>query len=121
MRLRAHFVGSVLLASCADSDTTGPAHSARRTPTFSTGRVEVFVHWQEMGIEGKRVEVLELSREKLTSEDGIATFRVPVGTYTVRVYDVNRGGPALRYVDTKVSVTAGDKTRVEVVDCLLCV
>jgi hypothetical protein len=46
---------------------------------------------------------------------------VPTGTFTVRVYEINRGGPALPWVDTKVTVTAGEEALVDVVDCLPCV
>jgi hypothetical protein len=88
---------------------------------FEPGRIVVHVYWDDQGIPGKKVEVLELGQIKLTDENGIAVFRVPVGTYTVRVYEVERGGPALWYVDTTVKVTADGVVRIEVWECLPCV
>lgn len=108
--------------SCTGSDSPNSfSPSLDRISNFKTGRITVFVYWDEQGIAGKRVDVLELDRTKFTREDGTTTFRVPVGTFTVRVYEINRGGPAWPWVDTKVTVTAGEDTRVTVVDCLPCV
>ena len=96
----------------------GPATS--RLSTFETGTITVYVHWGAQGLAGKRVEVLQLGRVKTTNEHGIAFFRVPAGAYTVRVYAINHGGPELLYVDTKVTVTAYQRTTVDIVDCLPC-
>ena len=107
--------------ACDDSGTQSPVGPASpRVSLFDTGFISVYVHWDE-GIAGKRVEVLELDREKITDDNGIANFRVPAGGYTVRVYEINRGGPGLLYVDTKVTVVAHERTTVDVVDCLPCV
>jgi len=113
---------SALAVSCSGSDPTAPVNSdTTRLSMFDTGRVVVYVYWADQGIPGKKVEVLELGKIKFTDENGIAAFRVPVGTFTVRVYEVERGGPALPYVDTKVTVTVGGQVRVDVSDCLPCV
>jgi hypothetical protein len=113
---------TIVTMSCGESGPAGPTDSASaRVSTFETGVISVFVHWDGEGIAGKRVEILELGRERTTNGNGIATFRVRPGGYTVRVYDINRGGPAMQYVDTKVTVTAREGVSVEVVDCLPCV
>jgi hypothetical protein len=91
-----------------------------RISMFEIGTISVYVHWGEEGLAGKRVEVLGLDRVSTTNEDGIANFRVRAGAYVVRVYEINRGGPSLRYVDTKVTVAAHERTMVDVIDCLPC-
>jgi hypothetical protein len=117
------FVVCLILAmtACDESGTPSPvAPTSSRVSLFDTGFISVFVHWDE-GLAGKRVAVLELGREGVTNEDGIVNFRVPAGGYTVRVYEINRGGPAVLYVDTKVTVGAHERTTVDVIDCLPCV
>ena len=88
---------------------------------FGVGNIVVHVYWADQGIAGKKVEVLQLGKISYTDANGNAWFRVPVGTFTVRVYDVERAGPALPYVDTKVTVTPGAAVRVEIWECLPCV
>jgi hypothetical protein len=113
---------SVFVASCSNSDPVVPVTSqATRLSNFESGRIIVHVYWADQGIPGKKVEVLGLDKIKTTDENGIAVFRVPVGTFTVRVYDVQRAGPALPYLDTKVTVTSDGDVRVEVWECLPCV
>jgi hypothetical protein len=108
--------------SCSGTDPAAPVKpQSDRVSMFDAGRITVHVYWADQGIPGKKVEVLELGKIKTTDENGIAVFRVPVGTFTVRVYDVQRAGPPLVYVDTKVTVTAGGEVRVEVWECLPCV
>jgi hypothetical protein len=125
MRLSALFCVvcfTLVTMACNGSGPYAPADpSTSRLSTFETGMISVYVHWGEEGLAGKQVEVLELDRLEITNDDGIANFRVRAGAYTVRVYEINRGGPPLRYVDTKVTVTAHERTTVDVVDCLPCV
>lgn len=112
----------ILLAVACESGPTTPVNPAvSRVSMFEAGIIAVHVHWQEQGEAGKRVEVLETGRVKTTDKNGNAYFRVPAGTYTVRVYEINRGGPALPYVDTKVMVPAYQRVTVDIVDCLPCV
>ena len=107
--------------ACSSSDPVTPiSQQTNRWSNFEIGRITVHVYWADQGVPGKTVEVLERGVTRITDSNGIAIFRVLAGTLTVRVYDVNRGGPSLRYVDTKVSVTAGDDVHVEVQDCLPC-
>jgi hypothetical protein len=114
--------GLAVSLSCGQSNPTDPVdQNLSRLANFATGRIVVSVHWQEEGLSGKRVDILELDRTRYTRQDGTATFHVPTGTFTVRVYEINRGGPALPWVDTNVTVTAGEEALVDVVDCLPCV
>ena len=69
----------------------------------------------------KRVEVLELHLTGKTDAAGYAKFDLPAGEYTLRAYDINRGGPPMLYLDTSVTITAGKELRIEVLDCLPCV
>ena len=112
---------AALVTSCGES--TDPMAPVDSNPAMmaQVGTLLVFVHWEGEGIAGKRVELLGRNREMKTDEEGFAEFVVRPGSYTVRVYDLNRGGPPMRYVDTNATVVAGEVTRVEVFDCLPCV
>jgi len=89
-------------------------------PRMDSG-LRVFVHWEDVGLPQKRLEILELGMEKVTDENGIAEFLVPAGTYTLRAYDINRGGPPVPHIDFAVTTTRAQMTRFEIVDCLPCV
>lgn len=116
-------IGAVLLtAACQDamspvrpSDSGGPILPAQ------SGKLVVRVVWAGQGVPDKRVEVLEQNLPGKTDEAGYATFDLPAGTYTLRAYDINRGGPPRLYIDTTVTVVAGKEVRIEVFDCLPCV
>jgi hypothetical protein len=84
-------------------------------------RLVVFVHWDDTGLADKRLEVVELGIVKITDASGLAVFPLPAGTYTLRAYDINMGGPGREFVDRTVTTRRGDTTRVEVADCLPCV
>src|SRR5207247_5625864 len=101
----------ILSASCG---TSSP-----QVPKFDAYLV-VYVHWGSMGLAQKRIEVVELSVVKLTDTSGIAEFTLPAGSYTLRAYGINTPGPPPAYVDFAVKTTPGDTTRVDVVDCLVC-
>ena len=102
----------VVGASCGGGSPQEPVIQAR---------LQVYVHWGDVGLAEKRVEVLELGVGKLTDGTGIAEFLVPAGTYTLRAHEINRPGPPPAYVDLTVTTTRGETTRVDVVDCLPCV
>ena len=112
---------ALLAASCSKTGPVQPSESASVPMTFESGRVVVYVYWDKQGIPDKSVELLGLHQVRKTNEEGLAEFVAPVGDYVLRAYDINRGGPALRYVDTEITVTAGEEVRVEIVDCLPCV
>jgi hypothetical protein len=114
-------VCALALASCSETSPNDPSAELTSRLLVETGKVVVFVNWNGDGIPNKRVEIVELHMVKTTNEKGVAEFVVPVGDYTVRAYDINRGGPAMLFVDTKVTVSFGVEFLVEVVDCLACV
>ena len=118
--LLAVFCALALATSCGNTDPTSIPSPSQQTSVFGEARIVVHVYFDNQGIPGIKVEVLGLGRIKTTDDDGIAVFRVPAGTYTVRAYNINRGGPILSYVDTKVKVIASESTRVEIFDCLPC-
>ena len=112
---------AVSMTACNDSAPIEQPDESTQARMLETGNVVVHVHWDGQGLPDKRVELVELKRVKTTNEEGLAVFVVPVGNYTLRAYEINRGGPALRYVDTEITVTKGEELRVEIVDCLPCV
>ena len=86
------------------------------------GTIVVFVNFgEDHPISGKKVELVETGEVKMTNDYGLAEFQVHPGSYTVRVYDINRGGPTYMYVDTPVEIRDGEKQTVKVFDCLMCV
>lgn len=109
-------------SACGNAtDPTQPGDSNHAVALFDSGRLIVYVYFDDEGISGKRVEVVERGIVRKTNDAGYAGFVLREGDYTVRVYDINRGGPGLLYIDTPVSVRAGEETRIEVFDCLPCV
>jgi hypothetical protein len=107
--------------SCGETGPADPSTEVTSRLLIETGKVVVFVNWDGEGIPNKRVEIVELRMVRTTNEAGIAEFVVPVGDYTVRVHEINRGGPPLLFVDTEVTVMFGEELLVEVIDCLPCV
>jgi len=97
--------------------------SCEQAPTnYSAAKANViaYVHWQEEGLAGRKVELLEAGEVRFTDSTGLASFIVHAGTYTLRAYDLNRGGPAFRSIDFDVKAAAGDTVTVDIVDCLPC-
>lgn len=125
MRRSALLLGLLLATiapACEQSGPTTPENPAHtRLSNFDTGIIVVFVHWEAQGIPGKLVELVGTDRSELTDGNGLARFRVSAGAYTVRVHDLNRGGPPLRYLDFKVSVDPYQQEKIDVIDCLPCV
>lgn len=113
---------AVLVTSCGDTTApvVQPVESSPRK-MFAVGTVVVRVHWDGQGLPNKRVELVELKLAMTTDEEGFAEFVVPIGNYTLRAYEINRGGPGLLYVDTAVTVKPNEVVRVDIVDCLPCV
>ena len=100
----------------------GLAQTTNQVEAPSTrGHITVFVHWEGQGLPDHRVDLLETGTSRTTSESGIVRFSVRPGDYTVRVYDLNRGGPPLQFIDFPVSVEPGETVRVDALDCLPCV
>lgn len=89
-------------------------------PADTRATISVFVHFGDTSVPGKKVELLDTGETKETDQDGRAEFDVIPGRYTVRVYGINRGGPALLHIDYSVDAKAAETTSVKVFDCLLC-
>ena len=88
------------------------------TEAPSRGHLQVFVHWENEALAGRRLEIVELGAVQVTDRNGTAEFVLPPGTFTLRAY-VNAGGPA-GTKDVRVDVLEGQTTRVDVIDCLPC-
>src|SRR5262245_2598473 len=112
---------TLLTASCKDATAPLRPPESSEPIAVETGRLIVRVVWDGQGVPGKRIEVLELHLTGTTDATGYATFDLRPGDYTLRAYDINRGGPAMLSIDTKVTVAAGTEVRIEVRDCRPCV
>lgn len=108
---------AIALAGLAGSSCGGGSPEA----PADESRLQVYVHWEDTGSPEKRLEVLELGVEELTDSSGIAEFLVPAGTYTLRAYGIGTAGIPPAYVDFAVKTIPGETTRVDVVDCVICV
>ncbi len=114
--MRSRFVllaACLLLVACSDNSAT-PVQPA------PTGSLVVQIYYDSQGIPDKRVELVEPRLERTTDASGVVTFVVPAGNYTLRAYEINRGGPVLQHIDMEVTITAGGKAQVRVFDCLPC-
>jgi len=94
--------------------------SIPNTPKLGVIAVSV----QEVGnytpINGIRVDVLQTNQTKMTDSTGVAAFEVNPGTYTLRVYNLQLGGPVIRSIDSIVTVMAGQADTVKYLECLAC-
>jgi hypothetical protein len=90
-------------------------------PVTTQGRLSVLVEYDDQGLPGRQIEVLETGVSRDTDAQGFARFTLPPGEYTVRAYGINVGGPSVQYVDTPVTIQAGKKTDIKIFDCLPCV
>jgi hypothetical protein len=115
------FLSLAAALACSEDRIVSPTEESNQAAKLESGTVVVFVYWQGEGVPNKRVEVVELGVERITNAEGLAKFKVPIGNYTVRVYDINRGGPPVRYIDEKITVTRDEELHVDVFDCLACV
>ena len=110
------------MASCQEATSpVQPSDSGGPIVASKSGTLVVRVVWDGQGVPDKRVEVLEVNLAGKTDGSDYATFDLPAGRYTVRAYDINRGGPPRLYIDTTVNIMAGKEVRIELLDCLPCV
>ena len=96
--------------------------SCSGAPTAPGGVLQVYVG-QDIGgpAPGKTIEIVGTSLRQTTDANGVAVFNLRSGTYVVRAYDINMGGPCCGYVDKTVEVRTGHTTRTEYSDCTRCV
>lgn len=83
--------------------------------------ITAYVYFGSAGLTGKDVEIVELGVKKTTDTLGLAEFGVAPGTYTLRFYNINRGGPALMHIDSTVTVSREERLMIKMFDCLPCV
>lgn len=69
---------------------------------------------------GKQIELVEKRDTMVTDVTGQVVFVVAPGTYTIRAYGLNHGGPVLEFNDSTAVVKAGDTMRISFWDCPLC-
>ena len=111
MKAQGFILFAVLLAGCIDIPSEPPD-----TP----GQIIVNVHWQNQGVAGIPVVLVQTRDSVLTGTNGLALFSVPAGRYIVRAYGINRGGPVLLSTDFDVETKPGEVAIVDIVDCLPC-
>ena len=106
-------VGTVILTTmqCRDIGTGAD----------SRAKITVYVHWGDTPISQKKVELIQTGEVKQTDQKGLAEFAVPPGSYVIRVYGINRGGPVSLYVDFNLDLKPSENRTLDVVDCLPCV
>lgn len=89
-------------------------------PPNESSLILVNVHWQDHGVAGIPVVLVQTRDSVSTGADGLAMFSVPAGHYVVRVYGLNRGGPIRLTTDFDVEAKPGEVATVDIVDCLPC-
>jgi len=78
------------------------------------------VHWQNQGVEGIPVVLVQTGDTVRTASNGLAIFSVSAGHYVIRAFGINRGGPVLQYLDFDVEARSGEIAVVDIIDCLPC-
>ena len=103
---------AVLLTGCIDAFPPGPRDAS--------SLIVVNIHWQDRGVAGIPVVLVQTRDSVVTGTNGLAIFSVPAGHYVVRAYGINRGGPVSISNDYDVEVKRGVTAIVDIVDCLPC-
>jgi hypothetical protein len=98
----------------------GPGQIIFPQTTQALSRIVAYVHWQDQPIAGKKIVLVETQDTTYTDSTGLATFVVPAGNYTVRAFEINRGGPVRLSIDFDVATVPGETTTVDIIDCLPC-
>jgi hypothetical protein len=103
---------ALLLAGCNDVPPSEPPDAS--------GLIVVNVHWQNQGVAGIPVVLVQTRDSVVTGTSGFAIFSAPPGRYVVRAYGINRGGPVFISTDYDVEAKGGEAAIVDIVDCLPC-
>jgi len=90
-------------------------------PPSPSSLIVVNVHWQDKGVAGIPIVLLQTRDSVCTGTNGLAVFAVPDGHYVVRAYGINRGGPVMLSIDFDVFAKPGENAVVDIVDCIPCV
>ncbi len=110
MRQLAIFLFALTVVGCSDKGVEPPS------PTL----ILVKVHWQDQGVPDIPILLVQTGDSLKTDSTGVAVFSVTPGSYTVRAYEIQRGGPVLQHIDFDVEVGRGKTANVDIVDCLPC-
>ncbi len=104
----------LLFVACKENPTQPPTVAST---------IVAYVHWGTVASSGIKIELVETGETKLTDAYGVAVFSVPAGSYTVRAFGINRGGPISENagIDFNVVVQQGKQSTVDIINCLLCV
>jgi len=101
---------AVLVSSCKDFG-----------PPDQQSLIVAHVHFGEQGVPDIKLVLVQTADTAYTNANGTVVFPVAPGTYTVRAFGINRGGPILlNGVDYAVTAPAGSTGFVDIVDCLPC-
>jgi hypothetical protein len=112
MKLPGFLLFALLLIGCNDARFFEPPNDS--------SLILVNVHWQDHGVAGIPVVLVQTRDSVSTGANGLAMFSVPAGHYVVRVYGINRGGPVFLTTDFDVEARPGEVATVDIVDCLPC-
>ena len=105
------FLFAFLILSCKEIPSEPLLHSSL---------IIVKVHWQNEGVPGVPLLLVQTGDSVQTDSNGLALFPVSAGHYVIRAFGINRGGPALRSIDFDVEARLGNVAEVDIVDCLPC-
>jgi len=97
--------------------------SCKETPTQPQqplSLIVAYVHWENQGLAGKQIVLVQKGDTLRTDSNGLANFSVPAGHYIVRAFHIQRGGPSPRFIDFDVYTHPGEIARVDIIDCLPC-
>ena len=111
-------IGLLLLGLFGASCRETPAQPF--PPQIPLGQVVAYVYWNNAGIPGRQIVLVEIAETTFTDKSGFANFSVPAGHYTLRAFGINRGGPCCGLIDFGVDARVGDTARVNIFDCLEC-
>ncbi len=103
---------ALLLSGCNDVPPSEPPDAS--------SLILVNVHWQNQGVAGIPVVLVQTRDSVVTGTSGLAIFSAPPGHYIVRAYGINRGGPVFISTDYDAEAKGGEETIVDIVDCLPC-
>ncbi len=101
----------LLLSSCKENPSQ---------PQPQLSQIIAYVHWENQALAGKQVQLLQTGETKLTDANGMAEFSVASGNYVVRAFGIDAPGPSPRTIDYTVEVGPGQKSTVDIFDCLPC-
>jgi hypothetical protein len=96
-------------------------HDAPIQPPPLQSQIVVHVTWQNQGVAGKKIVIVELAETTYTNAGGLAQFNVHPGHYTLRAFDIGTPGPGRPFIDLTVTAFAGEATPIDIFDCQACV